>query len=229
MTQRYALYAAPPPDDPLWTFGSQTIGYDAATAADVPFPNGAPFDAADWVALTEDPRRYGFHGTLKAPFALAESAAEADLLEAAMLFAERRPAFTVPALQVVNLKSFVALVPAERSAELDALAGECVTAFDALRAPLSDADRARRLKSPLTERQIAQMDAWGYPYVFEDFRYHMTLTGSLPEERRAPVAAALAVRYRPIAAPFRVDALVVFRQAARDQRFTILARFPFEG
>ncbi|QCK88497.1 DUF1045 domain-containing protein [Phreatobacter aquaticus] len=229
MTVRYALYAAPPPDDPLWSFGSDTIGYDAATARALAFPSGAPFDAPDWAALTDDPRRYGFHGTLKAPFALADGFGEADLMEAAMLFAERRPAFTVKALEVVSLKSFVALVPAERSDDLHALADDCVRVFDGFRAPTSEADRARRLKSPLTERQIAQLDQWGYPYVFDDFRYHMTLTGSLPEERRAPVAAALAARYRPIAAPFRVDALVLFRQEARDRQFTILARFPFEG
>ncbi|MCZ0735183.1 DUF1045 domain-containing protein [Phreatobacter sp. AB_2022a] len=229
MTARYAIYAAPAPDDPLWRFGSSIIGYDAASARDLPFPDAAPCNAPDWRALTDDPRRYGFHGTLKAPFSLADGASEADLLEAVMVFADRRPAVTLPRLEVVTLKSFVALVPAEPSEGLSALAADCVRGFDALRAPMSAADRERRLKSPLTERQIGHLDAWGYPYIFEDFRYHMTLTGSLPEERREPVRAALAAAYQPIAAPFRLDALVVFRQAARDQRFAILGRFPCEG
>lgn len=229
MTARYALYAAPAPDDPLWQFGSSIIGYDAASTRDLPFPDIAPCNAPDWPDLTDDPRRYGFHGTLKAPFSLAEGVSEADLLETAMVFADRRPAVTLPRLEVVALKSFVALVPATPSDDLSALAADCVRRFDHLRAPMSVADRERRLKSPLTERQIGHLDAWGYPYVFEDFRYHMTLTGSLPEARREPVREALATAYRPIAAPFRLDALVVFRQAARDQRFTILGRFPCEG
>jgi Protein of unknown function (DUF1045) len=84
-------------------------------------------------------------------------------------------------------------------------------------------------RSPLSERQIAHLDAWGYPHVFEDFRYHMTLTGSLPAERREPVRAALAERYAALAEPFRLDALVVFRQVSRDERFTILGRFACGG
>jgi putative phosphonate metabolism protein len=229
MTARYATYAAPPPDDALWSFGSEMIGYDAASARDIIFPEGDPCDAADWLALTEDPRRYGFHGTLKAPFELAEEASEADLLEAIMVFADRRPAVTVPELTVAALGSFVALVPAESNGALMALAADCVRIFDPFRAPMSAADRARRLKSPLTERQVGHLDDWGYPYVFEDFRYHMTLTGSLPAERREPIRAALARRYAAIAEPFRLDALVVFRQERRDQRFTILGRFACGG
>lgn len=229
MTARYALYSAPPPDHRLWHFGSSVIGYDAAAARDVPFPSHSPCDSPDWRGLTEDPRRYGFHGTLKAPFLLANGIGEAELLEAAMLFAERRQAFVVPALAVALLGRFVALVPAEASASLATLAADCVRHFDTFRAPLSEADRARRLKAPLTDRQVDQLDAWGYPYVFEDFRFHMTLTGSLPEDRRDAVRSALEAAYATIAAPFAVDALCVFRQDERAGRFTILARFPFEA
>lgn len=229
MTARYALYAAPAPETPLWRFGSSVIGYDAAAAVDRPFPDGAPFDVPDWPAMTEDPRRYGFHGTLKAPFALADGASEADLIEAAMLFAERRQAFTVPQLKVALLGAFVALVPDGEAEALDALAADCVRDFDAFRAPLTEADRARRLRSPLSDRQNAQLEAWGYPYVFADFRFHMTLTGRLEDARRGPVAAALAEHYRIIAAPLAVDALCLFRQRDRSERFSILARFPFEA
>ncbi|WP_163071587.1 DUF1045 domain-containing protein, partial [Acinetobacter baumannii] len=84
----------------------------------------------DWPDLTEDPRRYGFHGTLKAPFELASAASEADLLEAVMVFADRRPAVTVPALTVATLGSFVALVPAQPCKDLLALAADCVRVFD---------------------------------------------------------------------------------------------------
>jgi putative phosphonate metabolism protein len=229
MAPRYALYAAPAPDSPLWRFGSSVIGYDAATATETAFPAARPCDSGDWMALTEEPRRYGFHGTLKAPFALAHGEDEASLIEAVMLFAERRRAFSVPHLEVSLLKAFVALTPSERSAELEGLAADCVRHFDVFRAPLSEADMARRLKAPLTERQKAHLDAFGYPYVFEDFRFHMTLTGALPEDRRQTIRDGLASLYAPVAAPLAVDALCLFKQADRAGRFTILARFPFEG
>lgn len=229
MTARYALYAAPPPDSRLWRFGSSVIGYDAATARDVPFPAHSPCDSPDWRDLTEDPRRYGFHGTLKAPFSLANGIGEADLLEAAMLFAERRQAFVVPALQVALLGRFVALVPAAASADLAALAADCVRDFDVFRAPLTEADRARRLKARLSDRQITQLDTWGYPYVFDDFRFHMTLTGSLPEERRQAVLGALVAAYEEVAEALRMDSLCIFRQTDRAGRFTILVRFPFDA
>lgn len=226
---RYALYAAPPPDDPLWRFGSAAIGYDAVRGADVPFLQGAPFDRPDWRALTEEPRRYGFHGTLKAPFPLAEGIEERDFLEAAMLFAARRAAVTVPALDVALIGGFVALVPAEACAPLAALATDCVRDLDAFRAPLSAADRERRLKSPLTARQVVQLDAWGYPYIFEDFRFHMTLTGSLPKEARVPVREALAAAWEARRVLLRLDGLSVFRQEERAGRFAVIARFPFEA
>lgn len=229
MAPRYALYAAPAPDSPLWRFGSSIIGYDAAAAVDMAIPPASPCDSADWLALTEEPRRYGFHGTLKAPFALAEGENEAGLIEAVMLFAERRRAFTVPRLEVALLKAFVALVPAEPSERLLTLAADCVRHFDRFRAPLSEADMARRLKAPLTERQKAHLDAFGYPYILEDFRFHMTLTGALPQDRRDTIRDALARLYAPVAAPLSIDALCLFKQADRAGRFTILARFPFEG
>lgn len=229
MTARYALYAAPAPDSALWRFGSSVIGYDAALALDAAFPEGGLFAADDWPALTADPRRYGFHGTLKAPFVLAEGRSEAELLDAAAAFAQRQRTFVVPRLEVSLLKAFVALVPDEPSAALDALAADCVRHFEPFRAPLSDSDRARRLVAPLTDRQRQHLDAWGYPYVFEDFRFHMTLTGALPEDRRETVRAALAALYAPLAVPFPVDALAVFRQERREDRFTVLARLPFAG
>lgn len=229
MTVRYAIYAAPGPESGLWRFGSAVIGYDAVLAIEAAHPDGPPFDEPDWPALTDGPRRYGFHGTLKAPFGLTSDRSETELLEAVALFAARRPALVVPRLTVGLLKSFVALVPATPCDPLDRLAADCVRTFEPFRAPLSEADRARRLAAPLSERQKAHLDAWGYPYVFEDFRYHMTLTDSLAPHRREPVRAALSARYEPVDAPFPIDALAVFRQERRDGRFAVLARFTLEG
>ena len=226
-TPRYAVYYAPEASGALWRFGSSVLGYDAETGAEVAVLDGWPFREPDWPELTRDPRTYGFHGTLKAPFHLRAELKEPDLLAAARTFAAERAPFDVPRLEVTTLGSFIALVPAASEPSLDNLAADCVRSFDRFRAPLSASDRARRLAARLSERQLRHLDIWGYPYVFDDFRFHMTLTGPLPPELREPVRAALAARHAEVPPGARVDGIAVFRQDTREGRFRILQRFPF--
>jgi putative phosphonate metabolism protein len=229
MTARHAIYFAPPTDAPLWRLASAVIGRDAATDEPLAFPAAAPCDAPDWAELTAEPRRYGFHATLKAPFELALGTDEAALLDAARGFASGRTGFELPAPEVALLGSFVAVRPGRPSPELERLAADAVVLFEPYRAPLSEGDLSRRLAVPLTDRQIEAVERWGYPYVFEDFRFHMTLTGSLPEPRREPVRAALAALLAEVTAPITVDAIAVFRQERRDAPFVLVERIPFSG
>ncbi len=224
---RYALYFAPAPDSRLWDFGSSVIGFDAETGEDRPQPALATIDRDDFHARTADPRQYGFHATLKPPFHLAEGETIDRLLAAVNDFASTQSAFDLTDLDVTAIGAFLALAPAQPSPALHAFADASVSAFDRFRAPLDPADRQRRLKSPLTERQVSYLDRWGYPYVFEDFKFHMTLTGRLHHDERDAVRRELAELYRPIAAPVTVDAITVFEQATRDRRFNVLARIPF--
>ena len=64
---RYAIYYAPAPGSGLDRFGATLLGYDAFTGKDLPFPEDILQVAPDWRGLTGDPRKYGFHATLKAP------------------------------------------------------------------------------------------------------------------------------------------------------------------
>jgi putative phosphonate metabolism protein len=220
---RYAIYYAPAADDPLWRFGSATLGYDAATGEDTAFAVPPGRDAATWPALTEEPRRYGFHATLKAPFELALGRDEDQL----RVFAHQSAAGLTPVplagLTVSALGSFVALTPAAPSPGLQKLAFAIVQAFEPFRAPLSAADMERRLKSPLTPAHRAYLEAYGYPYVDEAFRFHMTLTGSLPLEDVAGVKAALTAAYAAVPVrPVAIDRLAIFKQETRDSRFRLL-------
>jgi len=224
---RYAIYAAPLPDDPLWAFGCGVIGYDAATGATVDKGTFAGFEPDVWASLTAEPRRYGFHGTLKAPFELADGVGEHDLARALDAFGAARQVALGGRLAVTRLGRFVALCPEGRPPALHALADDVVASFDRFRAPLSPADRARRKPEALSERQRGYLDRFGYPYVLEDFRYHMTLTGPLSPEHAPEVAAALTAAFMPLEVqPFSVDALVLFKQPSRDARFHILSRHP---
>ncbi len=229
---RYAIYAAPDAVSPLWRFGSAVIGYDAASGADIPFAETAGLPSDVWSATTEDPRRYGFHATLKAPFELAAVSDEAALLGDAERLAASLSPVTLSGLVVRSIGRFIALVPAETSHDLQSLAAATVQRLDGHRAPLSPADRERRLKSPLTARQIEYLDRYGYPYVLDEFRFHMTLTGPIPDgAERARIADALVAAYaRAVPAEaFTVDALTVYRQPSRDDRFRIIARFPLRA
>src|SRR5262249_2220033 len=83
--------------------------------------------------------------------------------------------------------------------------------------PLTDADRARRNPARLTPRQRDYLERWGYPYVMEEFRFHMTLTGRLEANRASPLDM-LREGFRDIGiGRLSVDRIALFRQAASDQ------------
>jgi putative phosphonate metabolism protein len=222
---RLAVYFAPPCGSPLWEFGCRTIGYDAASGADVVQDPPAGFDAAGWSAATAEPRRYGFHATMKAPFALHTERRLEKLVAALHAFASKQRAVLIPHPVVRAMGRFVALVPAEQPPSLTDLAFAAVEHFEPFRAPLSAEDRARRLaSSELTPRQTELLDVYGYPYVAEQFRFHMTLTGALPDDLRLSVVDVLAARHAAAApGPLLVDRIVLFGQETRDSRFRIVA------
>jgi putative phosphonate metabolism protein len=221
---RYAIYFAPAADSDLYRFGSATLAYDSYTGRDVPVPSWLGVDAEVWRELTEEPRRYGFHATLKAPFRLAAARREADLVQAFFDFAGRRRAIATIAPQVRLLGAFTAIVPQESSVPLSDLANTCTAEFDGFRAPMSQHERERRTRAPLSAREIGNLDRWGYPYVFEDFRFHMTLTGPLPAEHREAVPAMLREAFRRACGegPIAIDCIGLFKQDDARARFRVL-------
>jgi putative phosphonate metabolism protein len=223
---RYAIYHTAAQGSDLDRFGAQHLGYDAWTGDDLPFPPEAVAAAGDWRELTHDPRKYGFHGTLKAPMALAAGRREGELLTACADFAKtpRRVPVITPIVQ--SISGFIAVVPAEPSSDLQQLAADCVTAFDDFRAPLTAEDRARRNPSRLTARQCEYLDRWGYPYVMDEFRFHMTLTGRLDATRRESILALLRERFAQLRIErLAVDRIALFKQDDAASRFRIIAQW----
>ncbi|MDE2329553.1 MAG: DUF1045 domain-containing protein [Bradyrhizobium sp.] len=223
---RYAIYFAAAQDSTLDHFGAQLLGYDAFTGKELPFPHGMAATVPDWREITRDPREYGFHATLKPPMALAEGKTEAGLLAACESFA-RSPRSIPTITPIVNeIGDFIAVVLSQRSLELEQLAADTVSAFDGFRAPLSPADRARRQPERLTPAQRDHLDRWGYPYVMEEFRFHMTLTGRLPAKRREVVLAELRRRFAELhLAELAIDSIALFRQQNATSRFRIVQRY----
>ncbi|CAH1654411.1 Protein RcsF [Hyphomicrobiales bacterium] len=241
LPDRYAVYVAPAADSALWRFGSAVLGYDAENGEDVSQLVPAGTNPERFRELTADPRVYGFHATIKAPFRLTPGESEERLREAFDRFAASRRQFTLPRLvpRAIGGRSgqgaFIALVEAQPAPPLAALERATVEAFEPFRANLSPADYARRQPQKLTSQQRSYLDRYGYPYVFEEFRFHMTLTNRVPEGEVDEVLAGLSRLYEEMvpAGPTVIDQLALCSQPPRKPdaeeapRFRIIARRVF--
>src|SRR5229473_956510 len=144
---RYAIYFSPEDATALGRFGRQWLGGADARAA-------VPGFSLDRLAeITAEPRRYGFHATLKPPFALAAGSSAREL--------------------------------------------------------------AKRRRAGLTAAQEALLARWGYPYVMDAFRFHLTLTSRLDAAEGAALKEGLAPIVAPLCrAPLVIDAISLFHEPA---------------
>ncbi len=227
---RYAVYYAPEPG-PLAAFGAGWLGWDLAAGAE-PEPVEVAGLPRGREGLTETPRKYGFHGTIKPPFRLAEGASAEELQDAVGALAVRLKPVEMPGLALHRLGGFLALTPEGDARGLALLAGEVVMELDGFRAAPDAAEIARRRPEALSVRQREMLGAWGYPYVMDEFRFHLTLTGNLP------AAEVLAVETRPApglgadpATPVPGRAVFAFvgRRATGGSAFCIATLFPAEA
>lgn len=226
--KRYAIYLAPPANAPLMQFANHWLGRDPYTGDTLPQPE-IGLEPAQFAGLTVEAAHYGFHGTLKAPFELAPDRTADELHEAVRTLAEGHRPFSID-LQLSELGGFLALTPREPLADLDDLAATCVEELDPFRAPLSEADVARRNPDRLTPEQQDYLRRYGYPHIFEYFRYHMTLSARLEPADREVLWPVLEGRMADLLRqPFDVDALTIFEQQDRKSPFIVTGRYPFEG
>lgn len=222
MNTRYAIYFAPAPGTLFHTLGSRWIGRDAASGETFAQP-----DIAGIGVVTGDPRRYGFHATLKPPFALRNGVTPDTLMRAAAALASHQKEIRVT-LEVAVIDRFLALVPREPSPALNQLAERAVRDLDGFRRPASAGELARRRASGLSARQEEHLATWGYPYVFEEFRFHMTLTERLPPAYADRFAAAAEEHFAPVlAGPVAIDGITVFEEAANGAPFLATRHFSF--
>jgi putative phosphonate metabolism protein len=224
---RYAVYLVPPRNSRLWNAGCRWLGRDPETREifgpqDVP---GFPVDKL--LRVTASPRLYGFHATIKAPFRLADGVDEARLSAEIARLADSVARFPMPTLKVDRLNGFIALLLAGSSEAIAGLERRCVVELDALRAPMGEAERARRLSERLAPRQREFLERWGYPYVLDEFRFHMTLTERVDDAVAGPLMPWIIQNFQPaLAEPSQGAELAAFVQAAPGKDFLLLDRFP---
>lgn len=208
---RYAIYFTPGQDDPLTRVAASWLGRDPFSAAHPTAPDVTGLSPAEIAYHTASARRYGFHATLKAPFHLAENATEAELDDAVARFAAGAEPILLSGLAPTRIDGFLALTPRGPAPDLDRFAGEVVTVFDRFRAPLSDSEIQRRNPDALSPEEFRNLLQWGYPYVFESFRFHMTLTGRVSDADLPRVRAAIDEVFAPVLErPAIVDGLALF-------------------
>jgi len=212
---RFAIYFAPPPGCLLHELGASWLGRDAHAASEIPVRNSAVSDE-----LISDARRYGFHATLKPPFGLNNGCTEAALTAAIAHLASGLDAVTAPALSLREIDGFLALVPLRHCPALDKLAATCVRDLDGFRRPASEDEVQRRRAAGLSKRQDEHLLRWGYPYVMEEFRFHMTLTRRLSDQEMRQAAALAREHFRDLLGhPLVIDALTLFREAGPGRDF----------
>ena len=227
MPERFALYYAPAITHPLWLRAARWLGRDPAGTAGAP-AEVPGIDTAYRLKISDSARRYGFHATLKAPMGLAPGVTRAELEAELVRFASGAPQAQIGRLKIANLDGFVALIPAVQGDELTHLAASIVTEFEPFRAPMSAAGREKRLSGGyLSPRQIEYIARYGYPYVMEEFRFHMTLTDRLSDAERPAVLAAAEDWFGPLLeTSFLLDRIALFHETDPGAPFTRLADFP---
>ncbi len=227
---RYAVYYAPDRAAALSRFGAAWLGYDAVTGANLAQPVLAAIAPKRLREITVEPRLYGFHATLKAPFVLAAGADEDMLGEAVGTLARSLPALAAPPLRLACLFGFWTLLLSQACQAIERLAATCVRDLDRFRAPPDAGELARRRRGGLSRSQNALLERWGYPYVIEEFRFHLTLTSRLDREEGEVVRRALAPLVEPLCRDARVvDAISLFHQPRRGSPFRLLHRYLLAG
>ncbi len=218
---RVAVYYAPERDDPLWDAGNRWLGRDPETGTTLNQPEGIGI-----AKLTDEPAAYGLHATLKPPMRLAPGTRYEDFAAAVGELAAGLTAFPLPPLAVTNLDGFLALREQEPSPDLQALADSAVATLDGFREQPEAAELARRRRHGLTEAEETMLERWGYPYVFQLWRFHITLSRRLETAEMAharPIAEAYFAA--ALARPRLVSSVAIFTQAARGAPFLLAERF----
>jgi hypothetical protein len=221
LTPRYAIYYSPDPGSPLAAFSSAWFGPDSKLKSS--------FDRAYIDSITAGPRRYGFHGTFKPPFELNPTLSLDGLVEAARIFCRNVMPVELPPLELAVIGKFLALTPVTESGALEKLAAACVRGFEAFRVPMTPEQIAQFKQNKLTVHQEQMLKHWGYPYVMEEFRFHMSVTDRIEDagERDRVMAELIKIAAPIIGKPLAIRALTLFRQTGSNEPMVPVERIPF--
>ncbi len=219
---RVAVYYTPAPDSALARLGADWLGRDAFT--------GRATRAADsaFDRILADAPRYGLHATLRAPFRLRDSHGLDALGTRLAAFCAGRPRPVIARLTVGHFGRYIALVPEGPEPGVAALEADVLEACEPFRAPLTEGEVARRRPEHLTARQRALLDRWGYPHVLDEFRFHVTLAGPMPDDAPDLGAAVDGHFASVLGRPLPLDGLGLFVEPEPGAPFRVHGFHPFQ-
>ena len=219
--QRFAIYFAPDDQSDLARFGEVALKRKP-NAEDSALGPVYGRDLTQHKTFAAFPRHYGFHATLKAPFELQDNTQIGKLERALEQFCCLHSPVPLTALKPAILAGFIALV-CEPSASLKQLAFEVVKAFEPFRGPISEHDLQRRKPETLSPLARSYLHEYGYPYVGELFKFHMTLSG----ENDPGFYQFLKDNFdEMVIDPVTLDRVALFRQPHRDAPFERMISWP---
>ena len=241
--KRYAIYFTPPCHSDWWRFGCSWLHRDPMTNTQTPrfsLPGLQQMGINDAYlnTLTSEPFRYGFHATLKAPFRLKKGSYEQDLYRQVQQLSRTLKTTKLTPLSIQSIDGFVALTfPGndmqsihEEQMAINRLAAQCVTKLDVFRDDPSLEELEKRRSQGLTPRQIELLEDWGYPFVLQEYRFHMTLTNRVEKHLQNRIIDALEPSIDQLNQhPLFLDALSVFEQSSYDSAFVATRRYCFDG
>ena len=223
---RYAVYFSPPADSELSKFASSWLGWDAQSAKKISHPIFKDL-TSDISELTKKQSCYGFHGTLKPPFSLANTKNESELKAAILELSQSIKKFEISAVSLQLINGFAAVVAKYENNEIKNLAKRCVQELDSFRRPESLKVVQKRRSTGLSKNEEFNLQRWGYPYVMDNFQFHLTLTRKLNPEESKNVMEVLASELNEvlsIALPVRD--ICLFGESHTSGNFQIIESFP---
>jgi len=175
---------------------------------------------------TRKASRYGFHATLKAPMPIRKPLAE--MINAVKASLSTVAPFSLPPLRLTLEDGFVALRLGTPCPRLVDLADRCVQDLDDFRVPhTAAAEEQIRASSDLTPQNLANLKRWGYPYVFSEWVFHMTLSDQQPDDHIFRMACDFFAE--SAARPRRISAVGIFVEPEPQQDFILITRIPLAG
>lgn len=224
---RYAICFTPPPSDPLSHVAANWLGRNVFSGEMQEPPAIRGIGIHEIAFHTAVPRRYGFHGVLKAPFHLSGEVSEAQLLRDLMRFSGTFQPFSIPRIEVARLGNYYSLVPTLPCENVRYLASAIVQHFDRFRAPLSEADIERSDPDGLSAAQFANLHRWGNPYVMDEFRFHMPVTGPVNCADMPRVEQALRSIFEPVLSePIQVSNIALMMEEGTGGPFRVHSLHP---
>jgi hypothetical protein len=130
-------------------------------------------------------------------------------------------------LRIALIDTFFALVPVKPEPQLDRIAANIVAEFDSFRRPISAEYLERRSAARFSPAQLSNLAKWGSPFVFDQFHFHMTLTGPVDRVEREHVELVLNRYFGSAPIPVDFDRLVLAVQEEAHEPFGIHSAHPF--